>query len=231
MFFRKIGVKILGESNLALFYLRLFHPDRIIDTNNFPKQLPSDTKKRWLLSKPDAHLTWGINLSGDAFIDKVKIHGKILEIGPGGGRLLVSILDKELSFDSYIGLDLSNNNINYLNKKFGNQKIKFKQGDAENIQFDERFDVIISSLTFKHLYPTFEKALTNLCKYLKGTIYFDLIEGNLAYVQPDGTYIKHYTKKEILEILSRCNLKLERFDKVVHQPSWTRLLVQAKVAR
>ena len=228
MFLRKIGIKIFGESNLALFYLKLFHPDRIIDTSNFPNHLPQDTKKRWLLSKPDSHLTWGINLSGDAFIDKIKIHGKILEIGPGSGRLLISILDKKLSFDSYKGLDLSNNNVNYLNKKFGNQKIKFQEGDAENIKFEENFDVMISSLTFKHMYPTFEKALTNLCKCLNGTIYFDLIEGNLAYLQPDGTYIKHYTKKEILEILNRCNLKLERFDKVIHQPSWTRLLVQAK---
>jgi len=225
MLVRKIAVKLFGEKNVTILYLKLLHRNRIINMENPPRQLTEKTKKRWLQSIPDAHLTWGINLSGDSFIDMVNIHGKILEIGPGAGRLLTSILKKDLTFVSYTGLDVSGKNIKFLKEKFPSPKIEFIQGDAENALFDKKFDVIISSLTFKHMYPTFEKALINISKYLAGTLYFDLIEGNLSYVQPDDTYIKYYTKNEVKKIINNSNLKLQGFDKVVHSPSKTRMLV------
>jgi len=224
---RKIAVNLLGESNAILLYYKLFHRDRIVKNHKTPKKFFGSAKNRWLQSQPDKELTWGIKLTGDSFIDKVDIHGNILEIGPGWGRLLTSIMNKGEKFDSYMGLDISSSNVDYLQKKFRHPNIEFVYGDAENFKFDRKFDVIFSSLTFKHIYPTFENALANLKQYLDGTIYFDLIEGNLAFLEKDDAYIKLYTKKEVIEILNRCNLRLERFDKVVHAPSFTRMLVIA----
>lgn len=168
---RNLIVKILGEEIANNWYVKLKY-FRI----NFDlfKKGPSQAKKRWLQSKPRKELTWGLEIKGDNFIQKISkkqifnANSDILEIGPGLGRLLTSIIKKKLSFKSYLGLDISPSNVEYLQATFKNPKIEFEVGNPEIVTLEKKqFDAVFSSLTFKHFMPSFERALCNISKYSK----------------------------------------------------------------
>ena len=194
------------------------------------------SRVRWRNAAPVGHLTWGKEISGDHFVSKLEQHGAfgsdqaLLEIGPGYGRLLKSILQSEAPFRTYLGVDLSAQNVAFLSETFSDQRIAFQHGDIETLNFDQKFDVIYSSLTFKHLFPTFEKVLQNVALALNpdALIFFDLIEGSGEHFEHDGvTFLRHYTKEEVRGILNRCGLRLSAWDEVEHTPEQKRLLVVA----
>ena len=197
---------------------------------------------RWRSAEPDADLTWGLELTGDAFVRKAADRGAfgpgrvILEIGPGYGRLLRSCLSLELPFERYLALDLSESNVSHLRGEFagdgGDGRVEVVQGNVETVDLDGPIDTVLSSLTLKHLYPSFEAALGNIQPHLSdgGLVIFDLIEGRKphALVERDNvTYIRKYTRDEVTEILDRVGLELVAFDEVEHAPDFTRLLVVA----
>ena len=81
------------------------------------------------------------------------------------------------------------------------------------------------------MYPSFEKALANVSRHMntKGMVFFDLKEGNVAFIEEDGvTFMRYYKKKQIKEIVQRSDLDVVGFDKVVHAPGYSRLLVIAQ---
>jgi SAM-dependent methyltransferase len=194
-------------------------------------------KERWRDSRPDAGLTWGKEVSGTAFIEKAASHGAfgtgkaVVEIGPGYGRLVRAALDQEVVFDRWVGVDLSQQTVDAFNHRFDGEPVKAVMGDAESIQFGEQFDTMLSSLTLKHIFPTFERALTNVASHLKpgGRAIFDLIEGEREYFQrQDGvTFIRHYSRDEAADLVERSGLELVEFDAVDHDndPTHRRLLV------
>tara|TARA_B100000787_G_C16176625_1_gene289390 strand:+ start:59 stop:781 length:723 start_codon:yes stop_codon:yes gene_type:complete len=81
--------------------------------------------------------------------NKVK---KILDIGCGDFNWM-SILLKEVDYDSYLGLDIVDSLVDYNNKKYGNKKIKFVSKDFVNddIDFIKEFDFILIRHVFIHL--------------------------------------------------------------------------------
>lgn len=195
------------------------------------------SRSRWRNTEPVAGLTWGKKISGQNFISKIasyKAFGpdkSVLEVGPGYGRLLQAMLEMEIPFDSYLGVDISAKNVARLKEQFSNAKIDFLPADVETAELGRTFDVVFSSLTFKHLFPSFEKALINLTRFINpGGMYFiDLIEGKQRYFEDDGvTYIRLYERTEVEEILERAKLGLVAFDQVQHDPEHVRLLVVAK---
>src|SRR5437879_813442 len=82
------------------------------------------SRRRWRFTQPTVDLTWGTSLTGDAFVQVAstsKPFGpdkSILEIGPGYGRILKSCLELEVPFQSYLGLDISASNVEWLRKTF-----------------------------------------------------------------------------------------------------------------
>ncbi|MGC1814660.1 MAG: hypothetical protein WA696_11025, partial [Solirubrobacterales bacterium] len=89
---------------------------------------------------------------------------------------------------------------------------------------------VISSLTFKHIYPSFELALRNLAGQLseRGLVLFDLIEGSRRYFHWDEiTFVREYSREEVGELLARAPLELVGFDTVAHDREHVRLLVVA----
>jgi SAM-dependent methyltransferase len=194
------------------------------------------SRTRWRASKPTANLTWDVEISGDAFVEKATHHGvfgrgrAIVEVGPGYGRLLAACLDRRVEFGSYLGVDLSEDNVAYLRERFADDRIRFVHADVESVDVGGPVDGVISSLTFKHLFPSFEPALGHLADQLRtrGLIVFDLIEGQRRYFEEDGvTYIRWYSRGEIEEIVLRTGLELVAFDEVRHVPDLVRLLVVA----
>ena len=196
------------------------------------------SRVRWRKAEPEGHLTWGRVINGDGFVAKLdEYHAfgsdrTLLEIGPGYGRLLKSIVSMGLPFKSYLGIDLSDHNVKYLTETFPDQKITFRHEEIETVEFNQTFDSAFSSLTFKHLYPSFEKALQNVARALKpgALAIFDLMEGSAEHFEHDGvTYLRHYTKEDVSKILNRCGLRLFAWDEVAHtpEPEHRRLLVVA----
>jgi SAM-dependent methyltransferase len=195
------------------------------------------SRTRWRQSNPTTSLTWEREVTGDNFISRVSSYGvfgpekAILEIGPGYGRLLKACLEQGISFKKYTGVDLSLDNVKYLRENFPREDVHIIQSDVEKVTFDEKFDVILSSLTFKHLFPSFEKALRNVVNYVNpgGMFFFDLLEGRGRSFEDDGvTYVRWYTRLEILELLRDVSLEHVAFDQVEHDLEHSRLLVVAR---
>jgi SAM-dependent methyltransferase len=197
------------------------------------------SKRRWRDAPPDPGLTWGGAVSGDAAVEVAEAHGafgpgsSVVEIGPGYGRVLASCLARGVEFERYLGLELSERNVRHLRETFTDPRVEIRQGDAETASLGAPVDAVISFLTFKHLYPSFEAALANLAPQLRegGLVLFDLLEGSRAYFHRDrATFIRHYTRGEVTEILARTGLQLEGFYRVEHAPGRARLLVVARRA-
>jgi SAM-dependent methyltransferase len=195
------------------------------------------SRTRWREASPTSNLTWDTELTGDAFIDKVAATGAfgpetdVLEIGPGYGRLLRACLDAGVGFRSYVGVDLSAENVAHLEDRFGTDTISFINADVETVELDTDIDLVLSSLTLKHLYPSCERALANVSSRLRpgGRLVFDLIEGERRRWEHDNlTYIRSYSREEIREILARIGFSDISFDEVTHCPGRTRMLVVAR---
>ena len=194
------------------------------------------SRERWRTAPPEwEHLTWGYILSGDAFVATVAKHvefndqTRILEVGPGYGRLLQAFLDQGIPFGHYHGLDLSDGNCAYLSERFPRSDVSFVQGDIETATFDTAFDVVVSSLTFKHLYPSFEAALRNVSRSLApgAHVCIDFVEGQAQHFE-GVTFNRWYSREEILDIAARVGLEDCVFDQVEHDPEHVRLLMVAR---
>ena len=206
--------------------------ERLERANNAPEL----AKSRWRATAPGPELTWGSELTGDAFVDRAVAHHafgpdrRVLEVGPGYGRILRTCLERSVPFHRWVGLDLSAENVRHLSREFPDPRIEFVEGDAESAQVHTPVDTVISSLTFKHIYPSFELALRNLAGQLseRGLVLFDLIEGSRRYFHWDEiTYVREYSREEVGELLARAPLELVGFDTVAHDREHVRLLVVA----
>jgi len=206
-----------------------------VDPDNASPAEQERSQARWRQAHPQLDLTWGEALSGRPFVAKVLEHAQVtehtrlLEIGPGYGRLLTAILEQNVPFSSYTGLDLSEFNVSHLSDRFADPRIRFLQGNVDSAPIPE-FDVGYSSLTFKHFYPTFQAALVNCASSMSehGRMVFDLIEGKRAYFEHDDTtYVHCYQRPEIEKIVAEAGLRVLAFDEVVHGPGQARLLVVA----
>jgi SAM-dependent methyltransferase len=199
------------------------------------------SKSLWRIWGPTTALTWGQEVSGEAFVSQAQSYGAygpekaVLEVGPGYGRLLRECVNRELAFRRYVGVDISPQNVESLSKEFDRPDVEFVLDDIETVSLDERFDSVLSSLTFKHLYPSFERALQNICRHLNplATVIFDLMpEGQgSAFHEIDSepvAYSRHYRRSDVEEILERVQLELVGFDEVHHSPEQVRLLVVAR---
>jgi SAM-dependent methyltransferase len=228
LFRRRVQIALLGshlEKRMEALETRMHESH---------EQLWDRSRVRWRATEPTVDLTWGLDLPGRPFVSKAVEHGalgparRVLEVGPGYGRLLAACLERGDSFSSYVGVDLSQDNILHLRKRFPQDNIVFLNTDAEAVELDEPVDSVISSLTFKHLFPSFEGPLGNLARQLRpgGVAVFDLIEGYRRYFEDDGvTYIRWYARDEVESILVATGLDLVAFDEVRHLPDVTRLLV------
>ena len=215
--------------------------------------------ERWKKCLPNNALTWGVLITGDALIDLGRKYNifvpakSILELGPGYGRILIALFKNKIPFKSYLAIDISQNNINSLRETYDNENVSFLQGDFSKVKLDEKYDLVLSSLTLKHQYPTFYEALRNISQNVNdgGIFCFDLLENEVAipgrteikeileigpseinmevHGDKKQTYIAKYTKDEVSLILKSLNLELIAFDYVTYDEKFgSRLVVIAK---
>jgi SAM-dependent methyltransferase len=198
---------------------------------------------RWRSSRPDQRLTWDKPVSGTAFVRAAARYGAfgpdraLLEIGPGYGRLAQAALEEGLEFRRWLGVDLSEESVSQFNARFSEHPVSAIVADASTLDLDERFGAMLSSLTFKHLFPTFERALRAIADHLEpGSVaVFDLMEGDRRFFERHDqmTYIRQYTRAEASDLVQKAGLGLVTLDTVDHDgdPRHRRLLVVARKPR
>jgi SAM-dependent methyltransferase len=152
-------------------------------------------------------------LTGDAFLDAVQEHHTfsgsetILEVGPGLGRLLSTLLQRRLPFGEYWGLELSAARVQRLKRRFQQPGVRFIQADVMTEPLGVRADVVICSSTFEHLFPSMTKALQNLRAMTSpgAKLFIDFavndrdddLQTSRAYFESSTAYIRIYTRSEL----------------------------------
>jgi len=139
------------------------------------------------------------------------LHGRVLEIGCGIGRLMKQ---------NYYGIDISEKMIAMAkNKKPGSQ---FFVSNGRKIPFEKGyFDAVYCVLVFQHIpFDAVSGYIKEAARVLKneGKFIFQFIEG-----EEDARFSKHHSLKEILKVLEENGFDLKKTlvkKKLVHK-QWT----------
>lgn len=207
-----VEVFAAGTDQLLPGGQQILYPDLTRDRSNFADS-EERAKSRWKQDEEDLSLTWGNVMTGDSFFDQVDryfpFHAdvKIYEIGPGYGRLLKTILQRQYAYKEYFGLDLSQARVTRLTSAFGNSRTRFQAGACDVTVPPERFNLVISSATFEHLFPSMAATLERIYAAMLpgGMAFLDFIchdpelAISRAYFEEFGgkAYIRIYSQEEI----------------------------------
>ncbi len=136
----------------------------------------------------------------------------ILDLGCGTGKLLKRLGEKFPTI-SAVGLDLSEQMIT--KATFNNQfpvRIKFKQGNAESLPFDNNtFDGVFNTISFLH-YPNPQQVFNEISRILKKGGYFYLADFNYNDILNLGSFpfspggLKFYTRNQMENFGVNCDL-------------------------
>jgi SAM-dependent methyltransferase len=194
-------------------------------------ELLARSQERWKGDEHDNRLTWGSIMTGDSFIDVVcKYHTftgeeSLLEVGPGYGRLLATLLERRLPFGSYLGLELSDARVQKLTEQFSFPHIRFVTADILQDAQDYTADVVLCSSTFEHLFPSMLEALQNLHRMSRiGTkLFIDFIlpeedphlSTSHAYFEYTSAYIRIYSLLEIETLFAEAGFRVLEVENIV----------------
>ncbi len=112
---------------------------------------------------------------GDPFVDILASRRiwdertRIVEIGPGYGRIIEAILQRGLPVSHYTGLELSAARIARLKKRYPAQRVSFIEGDIlGSVTLNESADLVFGAAVFEHFYPDFGAALRTISGFGAG---------------------------------------------------------------
>ncbi|MBN2381071.1 class I SAM-dependent methyltransferase [candidate division WOR-3 bacterium] len=151
------------------------------------------------------------SIYASAFIKEGFENGRVLDVGSGGGEMLIEIV-KELPGLEGVGVDLSEPLIGMAGKKAEEagiaDRIKFIKGDVQNMPFkDDSFDAVISLNVF-HVLPDPVAMLDEVERVLKPDGRFGLSDIKRSWL---GRLMKMlataYSVEEVREILKRSKLR------------------------
>lgn len=184
------------------------------------------SKTRWGGSEPDVSLTWGRPMTGDTFFEAVERHAgtariagkRVLEVGPGYGRLLRTLRGRGYGHAGYVGLDLSAERVQRLTRELGDDTTRFVCGDAMQDVVGSGFGLCISSATFEHLYPSFVQAIANIRRQMAsdGVLCIDfkqyepgMLYSCASFEREGGAFVRIYSRAELERTFARCGLAIE----------------------
>jgi SAM-dependent methyltransferase len=237
-FVRDFARRISG-TEIILERLRL-HEHMLLELYEAAGRPLPASRMRWHASRPqEAGITGRQVINGRAFVEEMKRsveftpRTRLLEIGPGNGRLLRSLLDEGVPFANYTGLEISPANVEFLKTTFKDTRTKFLAGDINDANMsDLKFDAAFASLTFKHLYPSFANAVRNIGRSMDagGLLAFDLPHsGSVRRFEGDGvTYFRAYEPDEVGAILDACSFVVQSIETVRHNRNLGGLFVVAR---
>lgn len=205
-------------------------------------------KWRWGHAIEHEWLTWGKILSGDNIVAAVSRYvplngARVLEVGPGYGRFFEAVKRSGIRLARYLAIDLSPQRTRELRRIY--PEGRWVWGDIESFRDIEPLapcDLIVATLVFKRLCPTFQLAATN-CRWLLvpgGKLIFDVPETGVDWPATEeaqtgsfekgwgyGAFSKSYRREEVRELLEAAGFAEVQFDSIVHDGDKRRLLVIA----
>lgn len=188
------------------------------------------SKERWLGEEDDPHLTWGKIMTGDSFVDAIDAEFasrrdmRVLEVGPGYGRLLRTIVRRDFPFKEYLGIDLSAARVSKLTARFGTPNIRFERADVTQFEPTQKFDLILCSSTMEHLYPSCLDAMRKLSTCasdgaLLALDFIDPISVDAAQTfhadQGNGYFVRVYSEDELSQLHNASGLQIAARHKIV----------------
>jgi hypothetical protein len=121
----------------------------------------------------------------------------------GYERLIKTILEKQLPFSKYDGLELSSERVERLRRKLTDPRINFIQGDVMKSTYNAQYNLVLCSATFEHLFPDFSIALSNIARHLVKNAYlfidFIMEDDNLSiefanFEKMGDAFVRIYSK-------------------------------------
>lgn len=175
------------------------HYDKLVDENNDPVRDAKPLK--------DYMDKW----DGQRFIEGMRLDKSksVLEIGVGTGRLALKIAPL---CKSLFGIDVSKKTVQRATENLSEfHNVKLVCDDFMSFDFNERFDVIYSSLTFMHI----EDKLSAICKVASllcddGVFVLSIDKNKSEYIDMGTRKIKIYPDdpEHIRKYISIASLKL-----------------------
>jgi|GEM_PF-113850 len=125
--------------------------------------------------------------------------GRVLDVCTGKGKFIGTLMKTLNAFDSFVGIDLSREDLEAARKEFQDQSVQFFEMDATNLEFkDASFDTVSIANSLHHLVDT-SKVLTEMLRVLKprGTIIVEEMyqDGEQSEAQRTAIMEHHWTAK------------------------------------
>lgn len=181
------------------------------------KHIQNYYNERWKESKkisPPIRLKYEKSRIDNALINWIEIikPKKVLEVGMGKGDLACK-LSYSPYFDSYTGIDISQEGVKIAKNKVKNSKFSFLVSDCIDLPFPEEYDLVIFSEVIEHVEEK-QKALNEIFRVLKPGGHLLLTTPNpdsISYILPKlrSKFIDNhlYGSKQIInELIEKKNL-------------------------
>lgn len=130
----------------------------------------------------------------------------ILEIGCGFGRY-TKILSNLFDVKKYLATDLSNEQLENAKKYVNNDKIEFRQARIQEIDLNDKFDLVFASEILMHInFNDIENVIQKLISFSKNKIIsidwfnenkFGLDSGGYCFMHNYETLFKKYVAKKV----------------------------------
>ena len=136
--------------------------------------------------------------------------GKVLDVATGSGNLIEALMKMLKDYDRFIGIEISEKELESARKKFGGQRTEFLEMDAGHLKFkDNSFDTVCISYSLHHL-DNSDKVLAEMKRVVKPNGYFLVQEAFCDGKQSEAqkTHIlQHHWNAEIDSILGTVHQK------------------------
>ena len=144
----------------------------------------------------------------------------ILEIGCGSGRF-TRVLSESTKFEKYLAIDISQEQIDNSKKYLNNKKIDFQCTKIQDLDINEKFDLVFSSevlmhINFNDINSVIKKMVLHANKKIITVDWFDFekIESTAGGYCFMHDYNKIFNENEIKEIIEH-NIPLQIYLKLI----------------
>lgn len=153
----------------------------------------------------------------DFFINNIKTRDNVLDIGCGNGFLAFDVADRARKV---LGIDIEKKNIDIAKKNYEKKNLDFIIGDATEVDFSEKVDVIILSNVLEHIENRIDflkkikqiapKLLIRVPLITRSWLAVYLKEKGKEY-RLDGTHFVEYTEENFELEIENSDMKVESF--------------------
>ncbi len=95
--------------------------------------------------------------------------GRVLDVATGTGDFIDTLMKALKDYDCFVGIDISNEELESTRKRFKNQPVEVRKMNAKSLEFDdESFDTVSMAYSLHHI-DGIDKALAEMERILKPT--------------------------------------------------------------